>query len=408
MSASRIGNDASFVVGRGRSAAAWRALAIATCLMSAQCVPGLAAEEEPAPPAATGSESKIRSDEDGWLDLSEFLDESYGFVPLLIPITEPAVGYGAAGALVFLDRPTGEAPAGLSRPNITAAGGFGTQNGTWGLLAGDVRQWHDNRLQTVVGAIYSSVNLDFYGVGEDAALKDDPLSYNLEPTGGAARARYRLGDSHLWAGLTAVFITTDVTLEESTASPELLDFTGQSDVGGLVPSLTRDSRDNILTPTRGTYCEGSVGLFAPAFGSDDAFQRVGLTLLHYRPLHPSVTLGVRGGATLSFGDTPFYLFPFITLRGAPVLRYQGEQVVETEIELRWQFWKRFSLIGFVGGGATWSEFEGADSNKTVLTGGTGFRYELARKYGLHAGLDVGFGPDVTALYVQFGSAWARP
>jgi hypothetical protein len=42
---------------------------------------------------------------DGWFDVSGFLDEKYGFLPLIIPITEPAVGYGATGALAFLDQP---------------------------------------------------------------------------------------------------------------------------------------------------------------------------------------------------------------------------------------------------------------------------------------------------------------
>jgi hypothetical protein len=36
--------------------------------------------------------------QDGWLDLSGFLDTAYGFVPLVMPITEPAVGYGALAA----------------------------------------------------------------------------------------------------------------------------------------------------------------------------------------------------------------------------------------------------------------------------------------------------------------------
>ena len=49
-----------------------------------------AAEDEPPPPAATSqSPSKFRSAEDGWLDISGFLDERYGFIPLVIPITEP-------------------------------------------------------------------------------------------------------------------------------------------------------------------------------------------------------------------------------------------------------------------------------------------------------------------------------
>jgi len=83
-------------------------------------------------------------------------------------------------------------------------------------------------------------------------------------------------------------------------------------------------------------------------------------------------------------------------------------VAQVEAELRWQFWKRFSLVGFVGGGAAWNNFERFDNSQTLVTGGAGFRYEIARKYGLHMGLDVAFGPDSSAIYVQFGSAWARP
>ena len=44
----------------------------------------------------------------------------------------------------------------------------------------------------------------------------------------------------------------------------------------------------------------------------------------------------------------------------------------------------------------------------MTTSGGGFRYELARRYKLHMGVDVAFGPDGTALSVQFGSAWFRP
>jgi len=91
-----------------------------------------------------------------------------------------------------------------------------------------------------------------------------------------------------------------------------------------------------------------------------------------------------------------------------MMRYQGEEMAQLEAELRWQFWKRFSLVGFAGGGAVWNDFERFEDSKTVVTGGTGFRYELARKYGIHMGVDVAVGPDDPAVYIQVGSAWARP
>ena len=56
--------------------------------------------------------------DDGYLDISRFLDRAYGFVPLVIPITEPAVGYGAVGALVFIDRRGEPGSETFRRPNL--------------------------------------------------------------------------------------------------------------------------------------------------------------------------------------------------------------------------------------------------------------------------------------------------
>ncbi len=378
-----------------------------------EALPLMAGGDEPAQ-SATGAQapsetpSGFCSAEDGWPDLSGFIDQAYGFAPIVIPITEPAVGYGAAGALAFIDKPKGEAKAGFGRPNITAVGGLATENGTWGVMAGDSRYWLDDRLQTLLGAVYASVNLEFYGIGKDGALQDHPLRYNLQPVGGMAQAKVRLGRSRTWAGLSYALASTQVEFDAPDGTPGLPDFRKESNVGGLTPSLTYDSRNTVFTPTRGTYLDAAAGLFSRALGGDAEFQRVNLTAIQYLPLDPRLTLGVRGGGNFSFGDVPFYMRPFVALRGAPAMRYQGEHVAEIEGELRWQFWERFSLVGFTGGGVAWNDLDRFDKKRTVVTGGAGFRYELARKYGLHMGLDVAFGPDATILYVQFGSAWMRP
>ena len=81
---------------------------------------------------------------------------------------------------------------------------------------------------------------------------------------------------------------------------------------------------------------------------------------------------------------------------------------QLEAELRWQFWERYSLVGFIGTGAAWNEWMKFERRQSVVAGGVGFRYEIAREYGIHAGLDVAFGPENTAIYIQVGSAWMRP
>lgn len=345
---------------------------------------------------------------DGWPDLSSFLDEKYGFLPLVFPITEPAVGYGVIGGLAFISKPLGAARDGLGRPNISFVGGMVTENGSWGVFAADMRHWLDDRLQTLAGAVYAEVQLDFHGLGKSSLLADDPLRYQLGPKGAAVQARYRLGETLLWAGLRYAFAVTQVSFEAPASTPGLPDYDSSSRAAGLTALTSYDSRDNIFTPLRGTYLEASFGLFGKALGGEDQFERASLVAIQYFPLPFHLYLGLRGDAASTFGDAPFYLQPFVSLRGVPLLRYQGEQSAQAEAELRWQFWQRFSLLGFAGAGAVWNDFEAVDSPRAVPAGGGGFRYEIARAYGLHMGIDLAFSPGTTAVYLQAGSAWMRP
>ena len=370
--------------------------------------PGWTQTSTPPEADTTPTPSKFRSPDDGWFDVSGFLDEKYGFLPVAVPITEPAVGYGAAVGALFINRPLGEARAGFGRPDLTLLAGLGTENGTWGLVLADVRHWFDDRLETQAGLTHLSVNLDFHGIGKDRLLDRHPLGYTLEPTGGVVRAKYRLGDSAMWAGIGYAYANTRITFDAPAGTPGLPELRRESTEAALTPSFTYDTRDNLFTPTRGSFVEAVVGVFSPALGGDDEFQRVQLSTLHYIPVREDLYLGVRGDVAATFGDAPFYLRPFISLRGAPIMRYQGEWIAQIETEMRWQFWKRFSVVAFAGVGVAWNDAERFDASRTVPAGGLGFRYELARKYGIHAGVDFAIGPDNTAVYLQVGSAWARP
>jgi hypothetical protein len=362
------------------------------------------ADDGKATPAAAAPGAK----DDGWPDMSSFLDDKYGFLPIAMPITEPAVGYGAAGGVAFLSQSLGNAAKGLGRPNITFVGGMGTANGSWGAFAADSRYWADDKVQTLAGFVHASVNLDFHGIGRDSELEDHPIRYTLEPTAGAAVGKYRLGDSHVWVGIGYAFAHTKVTVDAPDELPGFPDEESTSNTAALLPSVVFDNRDTIFTPTRGTYVEGSVNVGGKWLGGDNNFERVGLTVLQYLPLPHDFYFGLRAEADAAFGDAPFYLLPYIGLRGVPIMRYQGEEVIALEAELRWQFYKRFSLVAFGGAGNAWNDFEKLDNSQGVGAGGGGFRYELARKYGIHMGVDVAFSPDTTAFYIQVGSAWMRP
>ena len=114
-------------------------------------------------------------------------------------------------------------------------------------------------------------------------------------------------------------------------------------------------------------------------------------------------LGWRVEANLSSGQTPFYILPYIDLRGIPINRYQGTHAFQTELEGRWQLGERWGLVPFVGVGATTDALNTVGDTKRRWAGGMGFRYLIARKMRLWAGADVARGPEDWALYFQVGT-----
>jgi hypothetical protein len=66
------------------------------------------------------------------------------------------------------------------------------------------------------------------------------------------------------------------------------------------------------------------------------------------------------------------------------------------------------VVGFGGAGRTWTERANRSFRQSVGSGGAGFRYELASKFGLNAGMDVAASPGTTAVYFVVGNAWFRP
>jgi hypothetical protein len=358
---------------------------------------------------AESASSRFTDPDDGWFDVSEFLDTAYGFIPLVAPITEPAVGYGAVGALVFVDREPTERGQRYARPNIAAIGGLATENGTRGAFAAHLGTWIDGQFRTLVAVADMDVNLEYFGLGGDRNPGDAGVGYGIAARGGVAGGSYRFGETPLWLGLRYTYVNTRVTFD--IADPGLAGISPDDlnlRLAALTPSLTLDMRDNFFTPTEGWYLDLSVPLFREALGSDRDFETLTLTAMHYRPLSSSLFLGVRGGVRTSSDRTPFFLRPYVWLRGVQVLQYQGEQAAEVEAELRWQLHSRFSLVGFGGAGIARSEIGSSDRDQSVTAGGAGFRYLVARQHGLHMGIDLAFGPDDPIIYVVFGNAWLRP
>jgi hypothetical protein len=389
--------------------------ALRKLIMALACaMPSLLCAQAPAEPTAEQAPSgphevsRFRDPKDGQIDLSAFLAHPRAFLPIPLVVTEPAVGYGGGVAGMFV-RPRKEAGSeGYARPNMSIAGGIATENGTWAAFAGDSSHWMDDRLQTLAAAGYGELNLDFYGLGDFADSLDEPVSYQLDFSLALLQGNWKPKAKSPWSlGLRYIYSMVEPKLDDEPLFPGLID---NIDIEISAPAgiLEYDSRDNLFTPTRGIYSESLILVSRESLGATDDFERFQQVLMGWIPLGEDWTLGMRGDYQWSSDGTPFFLRPYIKLRGVAAMRYQGDEMASTEIEARWQVRGRWSLVGAAGYGTAHTGRELFSVTRDVWSGAVGFRYELARLFGMHAGLDVGFSKGETAVYFQVGSAWFRP
>jgi len=363
---------------------AWSLALLASCLLLAR-------------PAAAAEGSAFIDPTDGAFDVDRFLASRYGFVPLVVPVTEPAVGLGLAGGLVFLHgKLEGEEDAEGRRvpPSVSAALGMYTSNGSWAAGGGHLGHWRQGTVRYVGGAAYTSLKLSAY----DSAGAQ--VRFTLEAVPVVQEVSVRLGGSDLFAGVRYTFIGSTVSADGGgLAALESGDL--KTVLSGLGPVLRWDGRDSIFSPSRGVRAEVAATWYPAWLGSDREGWRASVKEVAYAPLAPWLVGALRLDLQLSGGDLPFWFRPFIQLRGIPMLRYQGRHVAVAETEERIDFTPRWSAVVFGGVGVA----AAVPQPTLAWSAGTGFRYLVARQFGVRMGIDVARGPEQWAGYVIFGNGW---
>jgi hypothetical protein len=352
-----------------------------------------------AAPAAAGWLDGYVDPEDGKFDMSDWLLEQHGWLPVPTLITEPAVGYGLALAGVNFQLPQGSEAGGSRTPTIAAVAGAYTESDTWGAAAAYFGPWKGDRMRYVGAAGYFDANVDFY-------LRNRPIGYNFSGWGLVQQITFRIGDSAFLVGPRYLLISADVGLADPLGLPGIDPHVEFSNAG-LAAVGVFDNTNNILSPTRGYKANLVVMRYDTSFGGDYDYWQMDTELDSYFPLHHGWFYGFKVEGSVTDGDVPFWSLPFVDLRGVPWLRYQGESAASFETELRWEFVPRWSVLAFAGVGQSWQGDTILGSDETAVSGGAGFRYLLARKLGLLSGVDVARGPEEWAFYIQVGQAWGR-
>jgi hypothetical protein len=349
-------------------------------------------------------EKPLRDTLDGAIDLSYYLYNLHGFLPIIMPITEPAVGYGAVGAAVFFIPKKEKKTHEFRMPDIVAAGGGYTENKTWLTGAGYFGFWNKDRVRYrgVVG--YADVNLKYYGRG-GGFLDQNPAKFNIRVFAFVQQAIFRLGESRFMLGGNYVYAKTEVRAFEDSKLPFIdpKEFEMTNSMLSLIGEY--ENFDNIFSPEKGLRANITYTQNMELIGADRDYGRLTAFAHYYLPVFPKRWIsGFRFEGQMATGNPPFFAYPFLILRGVPAMRYQGQYTALVETEQLYMFSRRWGVVGFAGYGQTFSE--NMDGNQAWNAGG-GFRYLLARMFGLKMGVDVAFGPEDWAVYIVFGTAWIK-
>ena len=312
--------------------------------------------------------------EDGQFDVSRWLLRSGGFLPVPAIVTEPAIGFGLGGALLFFHEskaspdPNRQAP-----PSISGGFGLVTENDSWAAGGLHFGSWKNDSIRYLGAALVPSVNLKFYG-GDDNPRLEDGLGYNLKGEVLLQELTFRVSDSPVFVGGRLVYMNAKSRFDVSNILPGIGTWELDHDSLGLGFITRVDTRDTIFTPDQGIYASAVSTLMNTnaSVGGRNEYQVTDLQGTGYWPMGESMVCGVNLKGSFGSGSIPYYALPSISLRGIPAMRYQGRHALSAEAELRWDIQPRWSLVGFTGLGQTANSLDDFGRGSVRWSGGVGF------------------------------------
>lgn len=336
-------------------------------------------------------------------------DDSGKFLPLPIVVTEPAIGEGLGAALIYFhanhdeEKPKVASAQTLSRsdrdqaPPPTATGVFGvyTNNDTKAIGIGHSRTFKQDRYRLMAAVADAKINATYY-------FADIPFDFSMEGDLGLVKLKRRFADSFMFVGMSALYLDADVRFFEGI--PINIPSLKFKDVG-LALSFIYDSRDDGMMPTEGLLVELEGWRHAESLGGSFDYWKTKLKINSFHTMGENVVLGLRyEGATVD-GDNPFYAAPYVSLRGIPALRYQGQYAGVVETELRYKLARRWSVLGFIGGGFVDNLKPANKTEDDIKAWGFGARWLALPTKNVWVGLDLARGPEEDAYYIQLAHPW---
>ena len=326
--------------------------------------------------------------------------EKGAWLPVPIPISNPTVGTGLQAALLYLHPKTSTDPTALN-PTSGIMGMY-TDSDSW--FAGGFHDgnWKDDlyRFRALAGT--GKFNLDFFGIGDDSKLRENPIPYSIATDAIFSQLLRRVPGSKDWyLGIRYSGIRSNVTFDEE-ANPEQPTVSDDAITSSLGMVTNYDSRNNNYYPTTGNYFELVWAINDEVIGSDFDFRKLSTFYNHYLAISKNAVVALRAHLDDANGDVPFYLLPTLRLRGFPAGLYKDNSMISGHVEWRQKPVPRWGYVLFFEAGNVADTIDNILQTETITAYGGGIRWQVTENKQLNLGLDIGFSEGDKAIYVNIG------
>lgn len=242
----------------------------------------------------------------------------------------------------------------------------------------------------------------YYGIGSQTP-NSDKLVFNSNRIIMEAFVLKKIG-AKLFTGLNAKYINySNLNSDSSRVNfPELV---GTSTFG-LGYSLIKDTRNSLLTPTKGTYinCNTSYNF------SNTNYLELMVDVRYYKTWKEKFTFSNRWVNDFNFGTPPFYDYAILGgdkfVRGYYYGRYRDNNLSSLQSEFRFPVVWRIGLSTFGGLSTIYSKTNGLKFSNVKTNYGIGLRFLVDKKDRTNLRLDYALGNDNNSgFYISFGESF---
>jgi outer membrane protein assembly factor BamA len=327
------------------------------------------------------------------------------WLPVPIPVSNPTIGSGLQAAILYLHPQTSEDS---EVPNATSGiAGMYTDSDSWLLGGFHDGNWNEDQLRYRLAVGTGEFNLDYFGLDDQSLLKNNPIPYSITSDLLFAQLLHRLPYTKDWYfGLRYVYSDSKLTfniLDGVELPPNANENNLTTSSLGLLSNY--DSRDNNYYPTGGNYFEMALSRDSDSWGSDFEFDKFSSFYRYYFSLSDKDIVAIQARYDIVSGNAPFYLLPFLQMRGFAAGKYQNDVALSGHLEWRHKFLPRWGIIAFYEIGSVSNTVSDIFKSQTIDSFGVGIRWQVTADKKLNLGIDFAKSDFDSAVYVKVGESY---